>query len=285
MSTLDQHWFTEAFTSEGSAFSLKITEKLDSVKSEFQEIDIYNTEHFGKLMVIDGCTMVSSRDNFLYHEMMAHVPLFTHPNPEHVVIIGGGDCGALHEVLKHPGVKQAWQVDIDEMVTRMAEKHFPELCKSNHDPRATLLFDDGIRFIAEAEPESFDVIIIDSTDPVGPAEGLFAVDFYKNCAKALKQDGLVIQQSESPLYHTQSIIRKIHDDMSAAGFASSHTFPFPQPLYPSGWWSCTLAKKSGDARQFREQDALNKPFATQYYNAGIHKAGLALPEFMKQALI
>lgn len=284
MSVLDQNWYSEAFTSEGSAFSLKIKSKLETVKSPFQTIDMYETEHYGNLMVIDDCTMVSTRDNFLYHEMMSHVPLFSHPNPERVAIIGGGDCGTLREVLKHPGVKQIWQVDIDEMVTRMSEKYFPELCESNDDPRATLLFDDGIRFIAEAKPGSFDVIIIDSTDPVGPAEGLFAVDFYKNCEKALSADGLVVQQSESPLYHTHSIIKKVHDDMKSAGFASCHTFPFPQPLYPSGWWSCTLAKKSGQATAFREADAANKTFKTQYYNVDMHKAGLAMPEFMKQAL-
>ncbi|WP_028292338.1 polyamine aminopropyltransferase [Oceanobacter kriegii] len=277
-------WFTEVFDQEGSAFSLKVKAKIDSAQSEFQTIDIYDTETFGKLMVIDGCTMVSTRENFVYHEMMSHVALFTHPNPKRVAIIGGGDCGTLREVLKHPGVEQATQVDIDELVTRMSEKHFPELCESNNDPRANILFADGIQWVKDCAPESLDIIIIDSTDPVGPAEGLFAVDFYKDCFKALAPNGIVVQQSESPLFHTESIIKKIHEDMAVAGASSSHTVPFPQVIYPSGWWSCTLASKGGDATSFRIEDAANKAFRTEYYNAEIHAAGLALPEFMRRAL-
>lgn len=278
------HWFTETFDSEGSAFSLKIKRKLDSVQSEFQLIDIYETETFGNLMVIDSCTMVSTRDNFVYHEMMSHVPMFAHPNPKKVAIIGGGDCGTLREVLKHSGVEQAWQIDIDEQVTRMSEKYFPELCESNNDPRANILFDDGINWVKNAEPESLDIIIIDSTDPVGPAEGLFAVDFYRDCFKALKQNGIVVQQSESPLYHTKSIIKKIYQDMAEVGFTSAHTFPFPQVIYPSGWWSCTVASKGGEATDFRIEDIIDKDFHTEYYNANIHAAGLAMPEFMQREL-
>lgn len=277
-------WFSEVFADEGSAFALKIKHKLESVQSEFQRIDMYATEHFGHLMVIDGCTMVSERENFIYHEMMAHIPLFTHRNPERVAIIGGGDCGTLKEVLKHDEVHQVWQIDIDEQVTRMAEKYFPNLCSSNQDPRAHILFDDGIAWIKQAAPNSLDVIIIDSTDPVGPAEGLFAVDFYRDCYRALKADGVLVQQTESPLYHTQSIIKQAQIDFKQAGFVSSHCFPFPQVIYPSGWWSCTLAVKSGQASQFRQQQAANKSFTTRYYNAGIHQGALALPEFMRQAL-
>lgn len=280
----DDTWFTEVFDQQGSAFSLKINAKLDSVQSEFQTIDIYDTATFGKLMVIDGCTMVSTRDNFIYHEMMSHLPLFTHPQPSHVAIIGGGDCGTLREVLKHDCVTQVYQIDIDEHVTHMAEKHFPELCESNHDPRAHILFDDGIAWIKNTAPESLDVIIIDSTDPVGPAEGLFATEFYQDCFRALKPDGIIVQQSESPLYHSTSIIKQVHDDLASAGFVTSHTFPFPQPIYPSGWWSCTLATKAGEATEFRIDDAIDKSFKTQYYNAEIHAAGLALPEFMRAAL-
>jgi len=283
-SSLENNWFSEAFESEGSAFSLKIKRKLDSVQSDFQLIDIYETETFGNLMVIDGCTMVSTRDNFVYHEMMSHVPLFAHPDPKKVAIIGGGDCGTLREVLKHPSVEQAWQIDIDEQVTRMSEKYFPELCESNDDPRANILFDDGINWVKNAEPESLDIIIIDSTDPVGPAEGLFAVDFYRDCYKALKPNGIVVQQSESPLYHTNSIIKKIYQDMAEVGFTSAHTFQFPQVIYPSGWWSCTLASKGGEATDFRIEESANKEFRTEYYNANIHAAGLALPEFMQREL-
>jgi len=284
MSTLDNHWFTEEFTSEGSAFSLKVKEKLHEEQTPYQLLEMYDTQTFGKLMVLDGCTMLTTRDNFLYHEMMSHVPLFSHENPKKVVIIGGGDCGVLKEVLKHPGVEDVWQIDIDEAVTRASEKYFPELCESNNDPRAHLLWQDGIRWIKEAPQGSIDVLIIDSTDPVGPAEGLFAVDFYKDCHRALGVNGILVQQSESPLFHSNTIIKKIHQDLAEAGFNSSHTFPFPQPIYPSGWWSCTLGKKQGDATQFRKNAAHNMEFETEYYSADIHQGALSLPPFMKKIL-
>ena len=284
MSTLDNHWFTEEFTSEGSAFSLKVKEKLHEEQTPYQLLEMYDTQTFGKLMVLDGCTMLTTRDNFLYHEMMSHVPLFSHENPKKVVIIGGGDCGVLKEVLKHPRVEDVWQIDIDEAVTRASEKYFPELCESNNDPRAHLLWQDGIKWIKEAPQGSIDVLIIDSTDPVGPAEGLFAVDFYKDCNRALGANGILVQQSESPLFHSNSIIKKIHQDLAEAGFNSSHTFPFPQPIYPSGWWSCTLGKKQGDATQFRKNAAHNMEFETEYYSADIHQGALSLPPFMKKIL-
>ena len=171
MSDESATWFYEHFEHSGSAIGFRVTGKVDEVQSPFQKIEIWDTTDWGKLMVIDGAIMLTTRDNFLYHEMMSHPVLFTHSNPKRVVIIGGGDCGTLREVLKHKEVEQAVQVDIDEQVTRMAEKHFPELCDANADPRAQLLFDDGIAYMKNAAPESVDVIIVDSTDPVGPAEG------------------------------------------------------------------------------------------------------------------
>ena len=278
------NWFTEIFGEEGTSFGLEITEKLHAEQTQYQYLEVYNTRTFGKLMVLDGCVMLTSRDNFLYHEMMTHPALFTHPNPKTVAIIGGGDCGTLWEVLKHAGVEKSTQIDIDERVTWASQQWFPELCESNTDPRAELLFDDGIAWVKNCTPGSMDLIIIDSTDPVGPAEGLFAVDFYRDCLRALKPEGLPVQQSESPLLHSNSIIKKIHEDMAAAGFHQCHTLPFPQPVYPTGWWSCTMASPQGSVTQFREQDAADKPFATQYYNLGIHKGALALPEFMKRDL-
>jgi spermidine synthase len=235
-------------------------------------------------MLIDGAMMVTTRDNFFYHEMMAHAPLFTHPNPRNVVIIGGGDCGTLREVLRHPGVQTAVQCDIDEQVTRMAEKYFPELCESNGDPRATVMFDDGIAYMANAAPESIDVIIVDSTDPVGPAEGLFNQAFYANCLKALRPDGLLVQQSESPLA-LMHLILEMRSAMRAAGFKDFRVLPFPQPCYPTGWWSCLIAsKQSRDLTQFRKADAAAKRFETKYYTADVHQGALALPPFVAKAL-
>jgi spermidine synthase len=235
-------------------------------------------------MVIDGAMMVSTRENFFYHEMMSHAAIFTHAAPKDIVIIGGGDCGTLRECLKHAEVETVVQCDIDEQVTRMAEKYFPELCESNNDPRATVMFDDGIAYMAAAEPESIDIIIVDSTDPVGPAEGLFNRAFYETCFKALRPEGLLVQQSESPLA-LMNLIQDMIAAMADAGFRGFRTLPFPQPCYPTGWWSCTIAAKNGrDLTTFRNDAAAGKTFRTEYYNAGIHHGALLQPELLKRAL-
>lgn len=280
---MSSNWFTEKHEASGSSIGYRVSEKVAEEKTPFQHIEIYRTTDWGNLMVIDGCTMLTSRDNFLYHEMMTHPALYTHAAPRNVVIIGGGDCGTLREVLRHPEVESVVQIDIDEQVTRLAEKYFPELCESNGDPRAKLLFDDGIKYMADAAPGSLDVVIVDSTDPVGPAEGLFNAKFYASCFGALREGGILVQQSESPLV-LLDLIQSMHKAMREVGFSTTRTLPFPQPCYPTGWWSCTLARKDGGLDAFREHDAAAKPFATRYYNADMHRAALAQPEFMRVQL-
>jgi spermidine synthase len=280
---MNKNWYTEEWAGQGSAISLKIKDKVHDERSRYQRIEIYETETFGTLMTLDGLVMVTDRDNFVYHEMMSHPALFTHPDPKRVLIIGGGDCGTLREILKHPTVALAEQVELDERVTRVSEAYFPELCESNKDPRARLRFADGIKWVADAGPGSYDVIIVDSTDPVGPAAGLFSAEFYANCLKALAPHGIVVGQSESPLFHA-GLIRHMHDALRAAGFRDVATLHFPQCTYPSGWWSATLAGKDAPVSGFREPAAAAKTFPTRYYNAGIHRAALAMPEFLRHML-
>jgi len=282
--TLGNEWFSEIESHNGSAFSLKVKEKLWDEHSPFQHIEVYATEGFGHLLVIDGYIMLSARDNFLYHEMLTHPVLFTHPDPKQVLIIGGGDCGTLREVLKHPGVESATQVEIDQAVTKVAERFFPELCEANQDPRARFCFEDGIAWVNNAAAGSYDVIIVDSTDPIGPAAGLFSEAFYGECRRALGDNGLLAQQSESPLFHLETILEPMHRNLRSAGFAAIHSAPFPQCVYPSGWWSITLASKTDTFKPFRETDVTNKPFTTDYYNADMHRAALAMPEFMRRRL-
>jgi spermidine synthase len=277
---LDQSWYTEQWAEQGAAISLKIREKVHDEQSPYQRIEIYETEIFGTLMTLDGLVMVTDRDNFIYHEMMSHPALFTHRDPKRVLVIGGGDCGTLHELLKHHGVELVEQVELDERVTRVAERFFPELCESNHDPRARLQFADGIRWVADAAPGAYDVILVDSTDPVGPAAGLFSEAFYRNCLRALSPQGVLVGQSESPLFHAD-LIRSVRHALRAAGFSDVATLNFPQCTYPSGWWSATLACKRGSASRFRDDDAAAKMFTTRYYNAAIHRAALATPEFLR----
>lgn len=278
---LDQNWFSEPAPESGTAFSLQIKGKLLEQQTAFQKLEVYETTHFGNLMVLDGFVMLTTRDNFLYHEMMSHTVLHTHPAPRHVAIIGGGDCGTLREVLKHPGVESATQIDIDEAVTRASEKYFPELCKSNDDPRATLLFEDGIAWMRNAPAGSLDVIIVDSTDPIGPAEGLFGVDFYRSCLAALGEQGLLVQQAESPMLHLPVHVA-MHLAMQEAGFGTTQTVNFPQPVYPSGWWSAIIAGKGDALPAIRDTEpALGE---LHYYSRAIHEAALVVPPFVEAAL-
>lgn len=279
----NDQWFTEIASEGGMALSLKTERKLHEEKTEYQTIEVYETTHFGNMMVIDGYLMLTARDNFIYHEMMSHPALYTHANAKRVVIIGGGDCGTLHEVLKHPEVEEVVQVEIDERVTRLAEQYFPELCETNDDPRARLEFTDGIAWMREAEAGSVDVVIVDSTDPFGPAEGLFNQPFYESCLAALKSGGLLVQQSESPLIH-RDLIRSMHDHMRGAGFNAIRTLNFPQPTYPTGWWSATLARKDANLDGFRERAASDRPFRTEYYSAAVHRAALEMPVFLKERI-
>jgi len=279
--SLDENWFSEA--AQGYAMSLQIKGKVHEERSPYQCIEVYETETFGYLMTLDGITMLTSRDNFIYHEMMSHPALFTHSNPKHVVIVGGGDCGTLREVLKHEQVLSVTQVELDERVTRVAEKFFPELCDSNNDPRAQLLFQDAIRWMQAADAGTHDIIILDTTDPVGQAERLFSAPFYTDCYRVLREGGIIVAQSESPLMDLD-ILKSMRKEMTKAGFEHLQTIQFPLPTYPSGWWTATLARKAQPFTSFREQNAKLKPFETRYYSAEIHRACSALPPMLKQAL-
>lgn len=281
--TLGEDWFTEVHAQGGSAFSLKLSQRLHEERTPYQTVEVFQTETFGRLMVIDGCAMLSDRDNFIYHEMMSHPALFAHPQPVRVVIVGGGDCGTLREVLRHTGVEAVVQVELDERVTRIAETYFPNLCESNDDRRARFLFDDAIRWMQEAPAGSADVIIVDSTDPVGPAEALFREPFYRDCRRVLGAEGILVQQSESPLYHAD-LIAAMHRGMVEAGFAGTVLLNFPQCVYPSGWWSATLAGKARAPVEFREAHARSKAFHTLYYSADVHRAAAVAPEFLREAL-
>lgn len=277
----DTHqWFSEVCREAGSAISYAVEAHLHHEATPFQTIDIYRTTHWGNLMAIDGCVMLTARDNFLYHEMLVHPALYSHPDPKRVLIIGGGDCGTLREVLHHAEVTECTQVEIDERVTRLSEKYFPELCTANGDPRAQLLFQDGLEYIRALAPGDADVVIVDSTDPVGPAEGLFGPEFVKDCFRALGEHGVMVQQSESPLLHGE-LIRGIRQNMQQAGFADIRTLPFPQPCYPSGWWSATVAKRTPGLDDFRCKDAQRRPFPTRYYTAEVHRGALAPPVLLQ----
>ncbi len=274
----DDTWFTEVCEDAGSAYSLKIKGKLHDEQTPYQRIEIYQTQKYGNLMTIDGLVMLSTRDNFIYHEMLSHPVLFTHSDPKDVLIVGGGDCGTLLEVLKHKNIASVQQVEIDERVTRVAEQYFPELCASNQDSRAEFIFEDAINWVRDSKQARYDVIIVDSTDPVGPAQGLFTATFFRNCLRVLRPNGIIVQQSESPLIHGH-IIKSMYLAMREAGFNNIQSLLFPQSVYPSGWWSATMATKNELLCEFREEDAVNKTFDSRYYNRDVHRGALNYPEF------
>ncbi len=273
-------WYTEEWQGQGAAISLKIAQRLYVEQSAFQLVEVFETETFGRLLTLDGLVMVTDRDNFFYHEMLSHPALFTHPAPREVLIIGGGDCGTLREVLKHDEVKRVVQMELDEAVTRVAAQFFPLLCESNGDPRAELRFGDGLRYVTEAPGDSFDVILVDGTDPIGQAAGLFSPEFYRDCRRLLRPGGILAGQTESPLLHSDLIVA-VHGALKTAGFTDTATVQFPQCTYPSGWWTATLASRDGVLRTPRP---LPTHLPTRYYNTAIHQGALALPEFLKQRL-
>ncbi len=272
-------WFSERNDELGYGLDLKIKAQLHEEQSPYQLIEVFETETFGNLLTLDGLVMLTDRDNFIYHEMMSHPVLFTHDNPRDVAIVGGGDCGVLKEVLKHAQVQQAIQVELDERVTRVTEEFFPDLCSSNNDPRASLLFTDAVKWVQQREAESLDIIIMDTTDPVGQATRLFSAEFYATCHRALRPGGLVVAQSESPLLH-KHLITDLQSVMREAGFDDVQSMGFPQCTYPSGWWSATMAGKGRKLDNYREADVTKRAFATSYYNKGIHLGSRALPQFM-----
>jgi len=274
-------WYTEKH-SENVGITMKVTETLFSGKSEFQQLDIVQTLEYGKMMLLDGLVMVTERDEFVYHDMIAHPALFTHPAPKNVLVIGGGDGGSIREIMKHPGVEQATLCEIDGLVIEKSIELLPSMaCEiDGSNSRVKLHVDDGLAYIRDHQNE-FDVILVDSTDPIGPAVGLFEEDFYRLVHGALKEDGIMVAQSESPFYHA---------DIQKAMYGNlRNVFPIVEmyqafiPTYPSGLWSFAFAsKKYHPVNDFDQQRAANRGFHTRYYNEQLHLGAFMLPTFARE---
>ncbi len=277
-------WFTEYHLEGDAGFCMRVKEHIFSEQSPYQRIDILDTYAYGKVMTLDGLVMLTERDEFVYHEMMAHIPLFSHPDPRRILIIGGGDGGTLREVLKHPGIEQCVMVEIDKAVVEASRQFLPTLASSLDHPKARLYFEDGVAFVNRADEDSFDVILIDCTDPAaGRAEALFELPFYRACLRLLGKDGIICQQSESPLLMPE-LIRNVHQKLRQAGFAISKTNQAHCVSYPSGWWTFTLGSKRIDpATDFRRQDATRRGFTTRYYNESLHQGSFMLPVCVEEA--
>ncbi|PLX89144.1 MAG: spermidine synthase [Desulfuromonas sp.] len=274
-------WYTEKHT-DHSGITLRIKKTLFSGKSPFQQLDIVETEDFGRMMLLDGLVMVTERDEFVYHDMITHPALFTHPAPKNVLVIGGGDGGSIREIVKHPGVEQAVLCEIDGLVIEKSIALLPTMACAidGSDPRVTLHVDDGIAYIREHQ-NAFDVILIDSTDPIGPAVGLFEEEFYRLVNGALKEDGIMVAQSESPFYHAE-IQRAMYRNLRAV-FPIVEMYQAFIPTYPSGLWSFAFAsKRYHPVDDFDRQRAASRPFATRYYNEDLHLGAFMLPTFARE---
>ncbi|GAC91077.1 spermidine synthase [Anoxybacillus flavithermus NBRC 109594] len=268
-------WFTEKQT-DNFGITARIKRTLHTEQTEFQKLDMVETEEFGNMLILDGMVMTTQKDEFVYHEMVAHVPLFTHPNPENVLVVGGGDGGVIREVLKHPSVKKATLVEIDGKVIEYSKKYLPEIAGQLDDPRVEVKVDDGFMHIAQSENE-YDVIMVDSTEPVGPAVNLFTKGFYAGIAKALKEDGIFVAQTDNPWFKAD-LIRTVQRDVREI-FPITRLYIANIPTYPSGMWTFTLGSKKYDPLEV--SDDRFHDIETKYYTKQLHKACFVLPKFVE----
>nr|WP_304528540.1 polyamine aminopropyltransferase [Salirhabdus sp. Marseille-P4669] len=268
-------WFTEKQT-ENFGITAKIKQTLHTEQTEFQKLDMYETEEWGNMLVLDGMVMTTIKDEFVYHEMVAHVPLFTHPNPKQVLVVGGGDGGVIREVLKHPSVEKATLVEIDGKVIEYSKKYIPEIAGALDDARVEVKVDDGFMHIAQSE-QAYDVIMVDSTEPVGPAVNLFSKGFYAGISKALKPDGIFIAQTDNPWFKAD-LIKQVYADVKEI-FPITRLYTANIPTYPSGLWTFTLGSKIYDPLQVKEERF--HEIDTKYYTKELHQAAFVLPKFVK----
>ncbi|KUO96614.1 polyamine aminopropyltransferase [Ferroacidibacillus organovorans] len=270
-------WYTEKQTAN-YGITAKIKESLHTETSEFQDIAMIDTLEWGRMLVLDGCVMTTDRDEFVYHEMISHVALSAHKNPQKVLVVGGGDGGVIREVIKHPTVTHAVLAEIDGRVIDVSKKYLPAIACALDDPRVSVRVIDGIAHVNESEGE-YDVIIVDSTDPIGPAVGLFARDFYEAIYRALRPDGIVVAQTESPFFNGE-LIARVFGDLSSL-FAQTHLYLASIPTYPSGLWSFTIGSKVYDPKTIADL-ARTSQLVTKYYTPELHAAAFALPRFAKE---
>ena len=276
-------WFTERHT-PSVKFSIKVDRQLYTAQSEFQRIDVFDSKEFGRFLTLDGYMMLTEKDEFIYHEMMVHVPMAVHPNARRVLIIGAGDGGVVRELTRYHQIEQIDLVEIDELVVEVCKKYLPQTACRLDDERVHIYYEDGLKFIRSKENE-YDLIIVDSTDPFGPGEGLFTKEFYGNCYKALKEDGIMVNQHESPFYDEDAAAMQRAHKRIVESFAISKVYQAHIPTYPSGHWLFGFASK-----KYHPVKDLNAAvwnllgIHTQYYNTRLHAGAFALPSYVEGLL-
>lgn len=276
-------WYTEQQTDE-VRFSIKVKQHLYTGKSEFQDVDVFESEEFGKFLTLDGLMMVTEKDEFIYHDMITHVAMATNPNIKKVLVIGGGDGGTVRELTRYSHIEKIDMVEIDKLVVDVSREYLPITASKLDDPRVSLYFEDGIRFVADTK-EIYDLILVDSTDPIGPGEGLFTTEFYQNCFNILSDNGILVNQSESPYYDQFSHeMKRAHKKIKNI-FPISKVYQFHMPTYPSGHWLFGFASKKLDPIKDVDFDKWNAlGIKTKYYNPKLHVGCFALPSYVQEIL-
>ena len=276
-------WFTERHTPDVK-FSINIDRQLYCGQSDFQRIDVFASREFGRILVLDGYIMLTEKDEFIYHEMMTHIPMAVHRRAKKILVIGGGDGGVVRELVKYPGVEHIDLIEIDELVVRACRKYLQKTACKLDDPRVEIHFEDGLKYTRSHENE-YDLILVDSTDPFGPGEDLFTKEFYGNCFKALKDDGVMVNQDESPFYDKDAeTVRRAHKRICQS-FPICRVYQAHIPTYPSGHWLFGFAsKKYHPIYDFNAAEWNALGIRTRYYNTKLHVGAFALPTYVEDLL-
>ena len=276
-------WYTDEHTSD-VRFSMKASVQIASKKSAVQQIDILDTPAYGRVLVLDGGLMITEKDEFIYHEMITHVPMAVNPNAKNVLVIGGGDGGTVRELTKYRTIQTIDLVEVDKDVVLLAKRYLPFTSCKLRDRRVRVWFEEGLRYVRGKKAE-YDLIIVDSSDPYGPAEGLFTREFYGTCFKALRDDGILINQHESPFYAAhQRSVRDAHRHI-AVEFPVSTVYQCHIPSYPSGHWLFGFASKKYHPIENLDEARWNRlGIRTRYYNTELHRGAFALPNYVKELL-
>lgn len=274
-------WFHDEHT-DNVKLAIRVDYQVFSAQSEIQRIDVLESKEFGKILVVDGDLMLTEKDEFIYHEMIGHVPMAVHPQVEKILVIGGGDGGVVRELAKYDTVEQIDVVEADPLLVEVCRKYFPQMACSLNDPRVHIYHEDGLRFI-RSKSDAYDLIIIDSPNPFGAGEGLFTKEFYGNCFNALHEDGIMINQHESPFYKEEAFqCQRMHKRIIES-FPISRIYQAHIPSYPSGHWLFGFASKR--YHPIHDMDGIQwklRGIQTKYYLPRLHEGVFALPAYVEE---
>lgn len=276
-------WFSELHT-PNAKFSIRVDRQLYNGQSEFQRIDVFDSKEFGRFLTLDGYMMLTEKDEFIYHEMITHVPMAVHPNARRILVIGAGDGGVIRELCRYDKVEYIDMVEIDPLVVEVCKKYLPQTACRLDDPRVHIHYEDGLKFVRTQE-NAYDLIIVDSTDPFGPGEGLFTKEFYGNCFKALHDDGIMVNQHESPFYENDAAAMQRAHKRIVESFPISRVYQAHIPTYPSGHWLFGFASKK--YHPVHDLDAVRwnlLGLSTKYYTTQLHVGAFALPAYVERML-